>query len=187
MAISANYIWSKTMQHLVISALASDRPGIVSQLAKTATNSGCSIMDSRMTNMGQEFAILMMVSGSEAAIERMETAIHELPQELEFQCILKRTKTESSSQGLLPYRATVIALDHPGIVHEIAGLFTSQSINIGNMDTETYAAPHTGTPMFALSMLLEVPSSNNVASLRAEFLEFCDTHNLDGSLEPISL
>lgn len=170
--------------YLVISALAADRPGIVDQLAKAAKENACSIMDSRMTVMGGEFAVLMMVSGDETAISQMEAQIPKLSETLDLTCITRRTEVKSSIQKLLPYKVEVIALDNLGIVHEIANFFAAQSINIENMDTETYSAPHTGSPMFSVSMVVEIPSSVTISSLKDQFNDFCDDRNLDGALEP---
>jgi glycine cleavage system transcriptional repressor len=78
----------------------------------------------------------------------------------------------------------VIALDNPGIVHEIANFFAVQNINIEAMDTNTYAAPHTGSPMFALSMTVNIPVRVHIATLRENFMIFCDDRNLDAIIEP---
>jgi glycine cleavage system transcriptional repressor len=78
----------------------------------------------------------------------------------------------------------VIALDNPGIVHEIANFFAVQGINIEAMETSTYAAPHTGSPMFALSMTVNIPARVHIATLRENFMLFCDDRNLDAIIEP---
>ena len=78
----------------------------------------------------------------------------------------------------------VVSMDHPGIVHEIAEFFSGRRINIEDMSTWTYAAAHTGTPMFSLSMTISVPADQHVGRLRQEFTEFCDELNLDATLEP---
>jgi glycine cleavage system transcriptional repressor len=39
--------------------------------------------------------------------------------------------------------------------------------------------------MFAVQMAVNVPSSQNIAQLREEFLEVCDRLNLDAILEPV--
>ena len=70
------------------------------------------------------------------------------------------------------------------IVHEIANFFAIQGINIEAMETSTYAAPHTGSPMFALSMTVNIPARVHVASLRENFMLFCDDRNLDAIIEP---
>ena len=47
--------------HLVLSALGKDRPGIVDKLSKAVFDNDCNIADSRMTVLGGTFAILLMV------------------------------------------------------------------------------------------------------------------------------
>ena len=58
-------------------------------------------------------------------------------------------------------------------------------VEIADVATRSYAAAHTGAPMFAVQMAVNVPSSIHVAQLREEFLELCDRLNLDAILEPV--
>jgi glycine cleavage system transcriptional repressor len=53
------------------------------------------------------------------------------------------------------------------------------------MATNTYAAAHTGTPMFAVHMTVGIPASTHIATLREEFMDYCDGLNLDAVLEPL--
>jgi len=69
-------------------------------------------------------------------------------------------------------------------VHHLASFFSSRGINIEDMNTSSYAAPHTGTPMFAVRMTVGIPSNQQISALRDDFMEFCDTMNLDAVLEP---
>ena len=85
----------------------------------------------------------------------------------------------------MPYSVEVISIDHPGIVHDIAGFFSTREINIHELNTSRYAAAHTGTPMFAITMMIDIPASTRIATLREEFLDFCDDLNMDAVLEPI--
>jgi len=70
-------------------------------------------------------------------------------------------------------------------VHHLASFFSQRNINIEDMSTSSYAAAHTGTPMFAVHMSVGIPAEIHIAALRDEFMEFCDTMNLDAVLEPI--
>lgn len=169
---------------LVLSALGHDRPGIVDRLSKAVLDNECNIVDSRMTVLGGEFAILMLLSGNWNAIAKMESSIQALEKQLELTIISRRTGSGSHDLRLLPYSVNVVALDHPGIVHQIANFFSVQNINIRDLYTDTYFAPHTGTPMFSLSMTVDVPANIHIATLREQFLIFCDELNLDGVLEP---
>jgi glycine cleavage system transcriptional repressor len=99
--------------------------------------------------------------------------------------VAKRTSERKTERNLLPYAVEVVSIDHPGIVHNLASFFSSRRINIEELGTNSYAAAHTGTPMFSVHMVVEIPSDIHIASLRDEFMEFCDNLNLDAVIEPI--
>ncbi len=170
---------------LVISALGSDRPGIVNELSQTVLEDGCNINDSRMTVLGGEFAILLMVEGNWNTLAKLEKALPNLGERLGLTIISRRTEERAPASGLLPYMVEVVAMDHPGIVHHLAGFFSQRNINIEDMITTTYAAAHTGTTMFSVGMSVGIPTDIHISSLREEFMEFCDSLNLDAVLEPI--
>jgi len=69
-------------------------------------------------------------------------------------------------------------------VHDVADFLAERDINIETLDTETYAAAHTGTPMFSMNLRISVPGDMHIATLRDEFTDFCDQLNLDAVLEP---
>jgi glycine cleavage system transcriptional repressor len=171
--------------YLVISALGKDRPGIVNKLSEAILADGCNIADSRMTVLGGEFAIMLMVEGAWNTLGRLEEVIPELGKSLGLTIISERTEEKRADTGLLPYGVEVVAMDHPGIVHSLASFFSQRNINIEDMVTSSYAAAHTGTPMFSVNMSVGIPSETHIASLRDEFMEFCDALNLDAVLEPI--
>lgn len=176
---------AQKLQYLVISALGRDRPGIVNDLSEYVLESGCNIIDSRMTVLGGEFAIMMMVEGNWNAIGKLEALLPGLESRLDLTITTKRTQDTRGHSGGLPYTVEVITLDHPGIVHQLAGFFSSRGINIHNLYTDSYRAAHTGTPMFSATLTINVPSDTHIAQLREEFLDFCDTLNLDAVLEPV--
>jgi glycine cleavage system transcriptional repressor len=170
---------------LVISALGKDRPGIVKTLTKRILDEGCNITDSRMTVLGGEFAILLMVEGQWNTLAKLEGAIPELESELKLTIIAKRTEKRLRSSNLLPYMVEVVAMDHPGIVNRLADFFSERNINIEDLVTTSYAAAHTGTPMFSVHMTVGIPSDVHLAGLRDEFMDYCDSLNLDAIIEPI--
>ncbi len=170
---------------LVMSALGKDRPGIVDQLSKAIFELDCNIADSRMTVLGGEFAILILVEGPWNKLAKLEGQIADLQADLGLTVITKRTEERRAEANLLPYAVDVVALDHPGIVHNLASFFSQRGINIEDMTSGSYAAAHTGTPMFSVHMSVGIPAKIHIAALRDEFMDFCDAMNLDAVLEPI--
>lgn len=171
--------------YLVISALGEDHPGIVNQLSKVILDQGCNIEDSRMTVLGGEFAAMLLVEGKWNTLAKIENALPELERQLGMTIICKRTGERATGRNLLPYAIDVVAMDHPGIVNNLAGFFSERDINIEDLSTSTYAAAHTGTPMFAVHMTVGIPADLHIAALREDFMDYCDALNLDAVLEPL--
>ncbi|MBV1921938.1 MAG: hypothetical protein KUG73_14765 [Pseudomonadales bacterium] len=171
-------------EHLVISALGRDKPGIISELSRFALEQQCNILDTRMTVLGEAFALLMMVSGNSEAIKQLKQALSGAASDLELTITLQSTQQKQQQEPALPYHVEVVAIDNPGIVHEITGFFSDRKINIEEMNTGTYSAAHTGTLMFSLTVEIKIPGSVNISNLKDEFISFCDERNLDATIEP---
>jgi len=162
---------------LVLTAVGNDRPGIVDKLSMTIMDNGCNIVDCRMTVLGGEFTVMLLISGKWNSLVKLE-------QELVLRITSTRTKQGASAHNLMPYNVEVVAIDHPGIVYQIASFFSAREINIRELNTTSYAAAHTGTEMFSMLMTVDISSDIRIASLREEFIEFCDELNVDAVLEP---
>lgn len=173
--------------YLVISAIGADRPGIVNALSSNILEHNCNIVDSRMTVLGGEFAIIIMVSGSWDKVAKLETALPLLEGKLGLTIISKRTEQRDTQGKMLPYLVEVISMDHEGIVYNIAEFFSSRNINVEDLSTGSYSAAHTGTPMFNMNMIISIPSDIQLGELREQFTEFCDSLNLDAVMEPVKV
>ena len=174
-----------TRQYLVISTLGKDRSGIVEHLTQPVNDCGCNILDTRMTVLGGEFALMMLVDGNWNAVAKLETLLKPLGSQLALTIIAQRTEQRHPQTDLFPYSVNVVALDHPGIVNQLASFFAARDINIEDLYTDSYRAAHTGSPMFAVTMVVAIPSSISIARLRDEFLDFCESLNLDAMMEPV--
>jgi glycine cleavage system transcriptional repressor len=170
---------------LVISALGLDRPGLVNELSRSVLEAGCSIADSRMTVLGGEFAIILLVTGNWNAVAKLEDQLPALAERMEMTITSRRTALREVRRDLMPYAVDVVALDNPGIVHSLASFFSSRNINIQDLTTTSYSAAHTGTPMFSVHMSVDIPARLHIATLRDEFMDFCDQLNLDAIIEPV--
>ena len=171
--------------HLVIAALGADKTGLIDEFSRCILQSGCSISDSRMAVLGGDFALLLQVAGNWNNIAKLENQIALLEERLALTVIARRTVPKQGSKDLLPYGVDVVALDQPGIVHNLANFFAKRQINIQEMITSSYAAAHTGTPMFSVHLTVDIPANQQIALLRDEFMDFCDQLNLDAVIEPI--
>jgi len=68
--------------HLVLTAVGPDRPGLVNRISSLIHEASANLEDSRMAILGGEFALLVLVSGTDAAVARVEQEAVRLEPEL---------------------------------------------------------------------------------------------------------
>ncbi len=171
-------------QLIVISAVGTDRTGVVQDLTRAILSCGGNIEESRMATLGAEFAVLMLVSGQWHTLSRLEKSLDKLSDD-GLTVTIRKTDVHPPRDDRLPYAVDVVALDQQGIVFNLADFFAERDIEIADVATRRYAAAHTGAPMFAVQMAINIPAGTNLAHLREEFLDLCDRLNLDAILEPV--
>ena len=172
-------------QHLAVSAIGSDRTGMVHDLTRVITDCGGNIAESRMAALGNEFAMQLLVTGNWHTLARIESELSRLADASTLSVHLRRTEARPPRKELVPYSIDIVSIDQTGIVAGLSGFFATRSIDICEAATRSYAAAHTGAQMFAVQMSINVPAKIHVAQLREEFMDYCDTMNLDAILEPV--
>jgi glycine cleavage system transcriptional repressor len=172
-------------QYLAVSAIGNDRTGMVHELTRVISECGGSISESRMANLGNEFAMMMLVSGNWHSLARLENDLGRVAEQLALSLHIRRTEQKGARNDYLPYSIDAVCLDQTGIVAALSGFCASRGVDIADVATRTYPAAHTGAQMFAIQMIINVPAKLHVAQLREEFLDCCDSLNLDAILEPV--
>jgi len=170
---------------MVISAVGGDPTAVVQELTRVIMDCGGNIKESRMGAFGSEFAMLLLVAGNWHTISRMERELNRFASSNGVTMQLKRTEPRRFGKELLPYAVDVVGLDQPGVVHSLSGFFAARKVEIAEVSTRSYAATHTGAPMFSVQMSIHIPGSVNISGLREEFMDFCDQLNVDAILEPV--
>jgi glycine cleavage system transcriptional repressor len=168
---------------LAVTAIGPDRAGVVRDLSQAVTSAGGSIRESRMISLGSEFAVMMLVSGNWHTVTKLQSAFQQLQQQSNLTVTVRETQPRPAETAA-PYLVDVVTLDHEGIVFGLSNFFAARGLEIAEVSTRRYNAPHTGALMFGVQMTINVPRTVHVATLREEFLEYCDEQNLDAVMEP---
>ena len=168
---------------LAITAIGPDRAGVIRDLSQAVSGSGGSIRESRMIALGSDFAVLMLVAGNWHSVNKIRDRLTQLQRDTGVAVTVRDTEPRSLEPSA-PYNVDVVALDQEGIVLRLSSFFANRNLEIAEMNTRRYNAPHTGAAMFSVQMTVNLPGTVHVATLREEFLDFCDEHNLDAIMEP---
>ena len=171
-------------RYVVFTAVGPDRPGLVNEISSLIRTAGANLEDSRMAVLGGEFAIILLISGSPEAVERVKQIGARVESDLKLRCILKETSRVAAPSDYLPYRIQVSGADRPGIVQAIASILASRGINVASLESRLTYAPESGTPMFVLEADLHVPSKIVLSELRSQLAATCEEDNLDFALDP---
>lgn len=172
-------------QMLVVSALGGSSSNVVRDLTKVVLDCGGNIKESRMAALGADFAMILLVSGNWHTMNKLEQDLSRYAQSDGLVMQVKRTEPREFAKELLPYAVDVVGLDQPGVVNSLSAFFAARSVEIGDVTTRSYQANSTGTPMFSVQMLINIPASVHISGLREEFMEFCDQMNVDAIIEPV--
>jgi glycine cleavage system transcriptional repressor len=169
--------------HAVLTAVGDDRPGLVDEVTCYITERGGNLEDSRMVNLRGQFAMMMLISGDEAAMARLHDGLGSLRRGSHVHAEMRPADAgEASQKAALPFRLNTWAMDHPGLMQSVSHLLAEKGVNIESVDSSLRPAPYTNTPLFEMELVISVPAANPVAELREALGELCDEMNIDWRL-----
>ena len=139
--LPAAHFPERMQTYLVISAVGKDRIGLVESISQGVLECGCHIGESRMTVLGGEFAVVMLVNGYWNAVAKLESALPRMADALGLRVSSTRTEARADTRSLIPYAVEVVAPEHAEVVHEVSDFFARRGINIEDVYTNRYPAP----------------------------------------------
>ena len=170
------------MDHfLVLSALGTDRPGLVAELTQFLVKQGANVEESRMVTLGAEFGVMMLLSGSADACERVAAESASIASSLGLQLLTRPTRDprEQRPAKAIPHEIRLEAIDREGIVHALAEELRRLDLNIVDLETSSFAAPFSGGTLFRLEATIDVPPGKPLRALRDALDALADRENLD--------
>jgi len=170
--------------YAVLTAIVSDRVGIVDDLSGLVAGRSCNIEESRMAVLGGEFAVIMLVSGTSPALETLSGDLSAAGVRLGLHVHLSTTRGPRAEPGR-PYLLETVSLDTPGIVHTVTAALRKHGVNIESLETDTAPAPWTGAPMFRMRAHVVVGPSVEVGKLKDDLAHLEAGQDLDVRLRPV--
>jgi glycine cleavage system transcriptional repressor len=156
-----------------MSAIGGDRPGIVADLAELIYDCDCNLEDSRMTILGSEFAVLLLLSTQdEEAERRLSSGSKRLEWEKRLTVFIRPLDApppaaDDPSPGI-PLECVVTGVDRAGIVARVARIVADHGGNITDLHSELRPEPESGTPIYTLRLRLVAPPDADTGALRRD-------------------
>ncbi len=169
--------------HLALTAIGVASTAHVENLHGALVELGCNVEAVRMLSRSGTYGIMLMLSGSWDVIAKLEDQLPRIGQRLDLTVQTRRIDPGGESTSGLPYTIEVVATDRPGIVHEVLGFIRANRMYIRELYSNTQQSPG-GTCVFTLQAGVHIPEDVSIATLRGDFMEFCERLNLDAFIEP---
>jgi glycine cleavage system transcriptional repressor len=163
------------MNSLIISAIGTDEPGIVSKLTGIITNHSGNIEESRMTRLGSDFTIVMLVTVDSEWEESLEVALQAIK---ELSITTKATESNTITTGEY-YQITLNGADNEGIVNVLSKYLTEKTINILDMKTHISNAPISGAPLFNLMAITTIPDNTDISETQSDLTHIAHKLGVD--------
>jgi len=167
--------------YLVISAMGTERPGIVNELTRHVSASGCNIVDSRLALFGSEFTLIMLLSGNWNAMARLESTLPQKSRQLDLVTMMKRTTVHKPVEHTRQMEAEIEVTDSAGIIGQFTQFFSDHGLALSALRSETLAS--FTPPRLKARFTLLLQDKVDGLQIRAAFSELCDrlqaTYTLD--------
>ncbi len=176
-------------KRFIITAFGKDRLGFIADVSRVIYENGCSLEDSTMTRLADEFTMIFLVEGQEE--DARETLLNRLTQEcrrLEMEKGISAFvrpitgKNASPKREVSIYTLHVEGLDQAGIVYRISQYLAGHQVNITSFESRSTPSPQTGAAMYAIHLRIEIPKNANPEKLEEGLNQVCNELNVDISI-----
>lgn len=148
------------MQHLVITLLSEDKPGVVQQVAQIIAAANGSWHESRMSQLAGKFAGILKISIADDKVDSLSQQLTELSAK-GIQVLIDHSQEAPTSAQGTTLAFELIGGDSVGIISEIANAFAEANINIEELETHCSSTPWSGEPLFEATGILIAPDTIN--------------------------
>jgi glycine cleavage system transcriptional repressor len=172
----------------VLTAIGSDRPGLVADLARLIYDCGANLEDSRMTILGTDFAVILLCSApSPEAIDKLAVGAKRLERDHGLTILLRSLdggpRPPVPAPGTKLYRIEAAGEDRAGIVAGLCRVLADRGVNIAELATHSRPGPG-GSPHYEMSLRVEVPETLDTRALRDALEREADRLVIDVALMP---
>jgi glycine cleavage system regulatory protein len=155
------------MADIVITVIGRDRPGLVEAIAAAVAQHGGNWLEARMAHLAGHFAGLVRIEVPAERAGEVRQALAALESGgLQLQTVAGDAEDALSSRTM---EVELLALDRPGLLHEVSRVLAGRRVNIEELDTEVFSAPMTGDRTFRARARVSVPAGVDAHELRESF------------------
>lgn len=166
----------------IMTAFCKDRPGIVADVTEVIYENGCNLEDSTMTNILDEFAIILLFVGRGQSLEeQLVRDCRRLEREKGITAFIRSVEAKHREKQLPFFTKTinVEGIDQAGIVYKVSRFLADRNINIENLTSRRITSPESGTAVYSMEIKVQVPEKTSLEQLERGLSHVGEELNLD--------
>ncbi len=170
----------------IMTAFSKDRPGIVADVTEVLYEHGCNLEDSTMTNMLDEFAIILLFTGKGDDLEeKLSGDCRRLEREKGITAFIRPVEAEDKGKfaGVTTKTINVEGIDQTGIVFKVSRYLANNNINIESLTSRRATSPESGTALYFMEIKVQVPETISLEQLESGLSKVGEDLNLDITLQ----
>lgn len=173
-------------KNVVLTGVGRDRVGIVAKLSKVLYEIGCNLLDSSMTLLRGEFAVILMAQLPEdSTIEELKEKLREAESELEMNVYVRELKDdelEEETEDKTAYIISVYGADRPGIVFGVTEELARLKVNLTDVETKKTSSDK---PIFYMVLEVTLPDEMTESGLKSELAKKAEKLDVDVSVQAV--
>jgi glycine cleavage system transcriptional repressor len=170
---------------LAITVLGNNTNEFIVETLSAVSACQCNVLELRTSSLTHMTGLYLLIDGNWNHIAKLEGLLDALAKRLLMQISFLRPETEEGGNIGVPYTLETISMDKKDLLYAITAFLVERGIVIEEISANRHQAAFFNNLVFSSKFILLVPDEVRVLSLREEFLDFCDTLNIDAILEPI--
>ena len=153
------------MAHLAVSAIGSDRPGIVAAVTKVLLDQGCNLEDTSMSILRGHFAMMLVVAApAELTASGLEQALAGPASDFDLVVAVRAIDDGvPASPAGETWTVSVHGADQPGIVHRVTAVLADAGANV--VDLSTRLVGEAASPAYVMVLSVTLPGGTSGADL----------------------
>ncbi|MEW6514691.1 MAG: ACT domain-containing protein [Pseudomonadota bacterium] len=169
-------------QHLVLTAIGDDRPGLVEELATAISTHGGNWLEASMAQLAGKFAGIVNVAVPADQVDALKAALAKLSGLKVSAEIAGPGGSEKSALTGRHLTLNLVGHDRIGIVREVAQVLARHAVNVEELATYTSSAPMSAEVLFHAEAELFAAPDFNARALKLELEKLSDDLMVDISL-----
>ena len=169
---------------LVMTLIGPDRTGLVESLARVVADHDGNWLESRMCQLGGEFAGILRV---EIPSEKKNALLDALKKISGLNVVVQPGEPVALSIAGRQTKLELVGSDRPGIVREITSALARANVNVEEFFSEVVSAPMSGETLFKATARLQLPDRCDVAALKKDLEKIAADLFVDVSLADLSV